>query len=125
MLHEVFASLLDRPEQFRGESSMTTWLYSVTTHACLNRLRNARTRARLLAIPTGERTEQPSASVDDGVLVRELLARVPAELAAVAVYYHVDEMTQDEIASVLGCSRRHVGDLLERLEDRLRGEEVA
>jgi RNA polymerase sigma-70 factor (ECF subfamily) len=125
MLHEVFASLLDRPDQFRGESSMTTWLYSVTTNACLNRLRNARTRARLLAIPSGGRSEQPAASVEDGLLVRELLARVPQELAAVAVYYHVDEMTQDEIAAVLGCSRRHVGDLVERLHDHVRQSEVA
>src|SRR5262245_9365437 len=49
VLHEVFASLLARPEQFAGKSSVTTFLYSATTHLCLNRLRDGATRARLLA----------------------------------------------------------------------------
>jgi RNA polymerase sigma-70 factor (ECF subfamily) len=33
-------------------------------------------------------------------------------------------MTHEEIAVVLGCSRRHVGDLLERLHTALREMEV-
>jgi RNA polymerase sigma factor (sigma-70 family) len=121
VLHEVFASLLDRPGQYQGASALTTWLYGATTHGCLNLLRNQRSRARLLAArsdaedaigspPTAERL----------VILRDLLARVPEELARVAVYYYADEMTHDEIATVLACSRRHVGDLLERLHERMR-----
>jgi RNA polymerase sigma factor (sigma-70 family) len=48
VVHEVFASLLERPEQFAGRSKVLTWLYSATTHACLNRLRNDATRRSLL-----------------------------------------------------------------------------
>ncbi len=36
-----------------------------------------------------------------------------------AVYYYLDEMTQDEIAALLGCSRRNVGRMLARLHDQL------
>jgi DNA-binding transcriptional regulator LsrR (DeoR family) len=32
----------------------------------------------------------------------------------VTIYHAIDGMTQSEIAEVLGCSRRHVGHLLER-----------
>ena len=46
VLQEIFASILDQSAAFRGESSIVTWLYSATTHACLNRIRNKKTRAR-------------------------------------------------------------------------------
>src|SRR4051812_31435375 len=47
-LQEVFVSLAARPEQFAGRSAMTTFLYSATTHLCLNRLRDQRRRRALL-----------------------------------------------------------------------------
>jgi DNA-directed RNA polymerase specialized sigma24 family protein len=49
-----------------------------------------------------------------------VLAQLPPELAEVAIYFHCDEMTQDEIAALLACSRRHVGHLLERLHNMMR-----
>jgi len=116
-LQEVFASLLERPEQFEAQSAITTWLYSATTHLCLNKLRDARTRARILrerVAPAGEASAPNVAEA--GVEVRDLLAKLPAELATAAVYYYLDDLTQEEIAGLLGCSRRHVGDLLERLK---------
>ena len=109
-------SLLARPEQFDGRSHITTWLYAVTTHACFTRLRNRRTRERLLR-------ERPApaapavASSERTALVRQWLQRLPDERALVAVYSFVDEMTQQEIADQIGGSRRRVGDLLKRIED--------
>jgi RNA polymerase sigma-70 factor, ECF subfamily len=35
------------------------------------------------------------------------------------VYYHLDRMSHAEIAELLGCSRRHVVNLLERVSRRL------
>jgi RNA polymerase sigma-70 factor (ECF subfamily) len=119
VLQQVFVSLIDRVDQLRGGAAPTTWLYAATTHACLNLLRNARTRTRLLA-------DGPSAaphselSPESSSILRDLLARVPDDLVQIAVYYYGDEMTHAEIASVLGCSRRHVGDLVERLHALVR-----
>src|SRR3954469_15172668 len=48
VLQDVFVELQRKGERFEGKSSISTYLYSVTTHACLNWLRNRRTRARLL-----------------------------------------------------------------------------
>ena len=113
---EIFLSLLARPQQLDGVTRITAWLYGATTHHCLNVLRNRRTRTRILAaldpVPdaSGARGEQL-------VRVRALLERLPAPLGEVAVYYYVDEMTHEEIAAVLGCSRRRVGYLLARLHE--------
>lgn len=114
-LQEVFVSLLHRPEQFHGKSALTTFLYSMTTNLCLNRIRNQKNRRRLLdekvapATPSGA-----SGQAEQTLLLRQLLARVDPELAEVATYYYMDEMTHAEIAEVIGCSRRQVGNLLER-----------
>jgi RNA polymerase sigma factor (sigma-70 family) len=114
-LQDVFLSLARAPRQFDGRSSMTTFLYSVTTHLCLNRLRDHRRRAAIL------RSEAPvvsgRADAPDGeraAILRQLIARMPEELATPAVHHYFDEMTHEEIAELLGCSRRHVGDLIER-----------
>ncbi|MBP9113542.1 MAG: sigma-70 family RNA polymerase sigma factor [Polyangiaceae bacterium] len=121
LVQEIFLGLLEREEEFRGQSSLTTWLYSVTTHACLNRLRDSRNRARLLKenidSKEGSETDRGPARSE----VRQTLERLPEDLCAVAIHYFLDEMTHEEIAEVLGCSRRHVGNLLVRLEAHVQG----
>jgi RNA polymerase sigma-70 factor (ECF subfamily) len=127
VLQEIFTSLLHRPEQFQGKSTMTTWLYSATTHACLNRLRNRKRRAKLIdrQVKPQLQTSEP-ARAEERLAAREILARVSEDLAQVAVYYYFDQMTHAEIAEVLGCSDRQVGNLLGRfLEAARRQERVA
>jgi RNA polymerase sigma-70 factor (ECF subfamily) len=126
VMHEVFLSLLDDPTQFEGRSSLTTWLYAATTNRCLNRLRDGRLRLRIVS----ERGEtMPVASsihhIEDAVQLRQLLTQLPADLATVAVYYFGEQMSHDEIASVLKCSRRHVGNLVERLGTAIRALEAS
>lgn len=125
VLQDLFVSLLEKPDQYAGGSTLYTYLYGATTHACLNRLRNQRNRARLL----GERRDpEPGHAEHEGdtlLRVREVLAQMPDDLAQVAVYYFVDGMSHQEIADLLGCSRRHVGNLVVRVEDWGRSREEA
>jgi RNA polymerase sigma-70 factor (ECF subfamily) len=120
VLHDVFTSLLQDPTQFAGLSSAMTFLYRMTTNAALGRLRSRRTRARLLAQSYAGRTEPTQPSPEGLVELRAWLLGLPEELARVAVYHHLDEMTQEEIAQVLGCSRQWVGKLLAQLVERER-----
>jgi RNA polymerase sigma factor (sigma-70 family) len=117
ILHDVFASLLERPGQFSGHSSVMTFLYSMTTHHALGRLRRDRTRLRLLESnhdPEGRVVTPPGQARAE---LREMLLALPEELATVAVYYYLDEMTQEEIAEALGCSRQWVTKLVARLKE--------
>lgn len=122
VMQDLFVSLLERPEQFDARSSLSTFLYSATTHACLNRLRDVRNRMRLIegrgiaAPQSALATARSHEHADALVLLRQVLTQLPPPLAEVAVYYFVDELSHHEIAKLLGCSRRHVGDLVERLQ---------
>jgi RNA polymerase sigma-70 factor (ECF subfamily) len=123
-LQEVFLALLERPGQFAQRSTLLTWLYSTTTHLCLNRIRNDKTRARILGENAEYLVSATTVRPEPIAQVRQLLGQLSDDLSAAAVYHYMDEMTQDEIAKTMGCSRRHVGNLLQRLRTILRNEEA-
>lgn len=126
IVQEIFTYWLEHPKAFGGRSQLTTWLYKVTTFRCLNRMRNHRRRE--IALKRQGSSEgpisQPRSNIapDDQVILNELLSTLSEELAAVAIFSHVDRMTQSEIAEVLGCSRRKVSDLLSRVRKMIQME---
>ncbi len=118
VLQEVFMRVIDKLDTFRGDSSMVTWLYQLTTRYCLNRLRNEGRRKDLWA----EHSEavywsQPTstASQERSALLSELWKHLDEDLVTIGIYYHLDGMTHAEIARIMGCSRRTVGNRLEEL----------
>lgn len=127
VVQDVFLSLFERPDQYAGRSALTTFLYGATTHAALNRIRNWKNRTRLLSeFVRGEQRETDTRMTPEELaFLRDLLSRMPEALAEVAVHHWMDELTHDEIARIMGCSRRHVGDLLERVREWVRAEEQA
>lgn len=114
-MQDLFVSLIERPERFRQESAPSTFLYAASTHRALRRLRDRKNRRRLLEekmSPEGPANAAPG--TDDWILVRRVLNHVPEKLATVAVFRYLDGMTREEIGACLGCSSRHVGNLLEK-----------
>lgn len=115
VVHDVFVRLFER-DDLRG-SDMSAYVYGAITHACLNQLRNQRTRARLLRDHgSTSLAHDPGASAEAKLIARTTLAELPEPLAQVAIYYYVDELSHREIATLMGCSHRHVGNLLVRLK---------
>jgi RNA polymerase sigma-70 factor (ECF subfamily) len=86
------------------------WIYRVATNYCLNELRNRRARPiPSLALP--ELAEPPGVTerrLDDRDLARRLIEHARPKLRAVAWLYHVDGFEQEEIAAIVGVSRRTV-----------------
>jgi RNA polymerase sigma-70 factor, ECF subfamily len=99
---EVFLRLLRSLPEFE-QASPVTWLYKVTTNHCLNLIRDEQRRRELLAIHVAHApdTQMPSS-------LSVLLRGFPEELREIAVYYFVDEMSQEKIAEILGISQRTV-----------------
>lgn len=114
VVHDVFLSLLQNPAQYAGKSSLAAFLYSAVTHACLNRIRNRRTRDRLIASNPPPRAASPL-DAEQQLDLHCALRDLPDEVAQVAIFYYLDALTHDEIAQIMGCSRRQVGKILERL----------
>lgn len=78
------------------------WLYRTTTNCCLNRIRGRRRwHAFLRALP-------PEPAATASLPVQVLLKGLPSHLQEIALYYAFDEMSQQEIALVLGVSQKTV-----------------
>ncbi len=119
-LQEVFLRVITRVETFERRSSIATWLYQVTTNYCLNRLRDGKRRDELLREQGEARSYlgQGPADAADIALVRQLLGRAGEAEARAAVHVHLDGMTHDEAAEIMGVSRRTVGNLLDRFREQ-------
>lgn len=125
IVQDVFVSLLQAPEQYSGKSRLATFLYSAVTHACLNRIRSRRTRERLSSQSVSSPESAVPLDAEQRMVLHSALRELPEELAQIAIYYYVDELTHDEIGEIVGCSRRRVGKLLERLSAHPANKELS
>lgn len=118
---EIFIRAFRSAGSFRQQSQMTTWLYQIATNYCLNLIRDRSRRAALhdehVAPLTDDACRPEPVRPDDVVLLRRLLADADERQAAAAVYVFLDGMSHEEAASVLGVSKRTVGNLLERFQE--------
>jgi RNA polymerase sigma-70 factor (ECF subfamily) len=108
------------------------YLYRAVTNRCLNLVRDRGTRARLLEREPASAAPVGRVRLDDEVVGLGLLAALVDRLdeghLQVLVCRFVDDMTQDEISSHLGVSRKTVGKRLDRIRDAvtvLRSEEAS
>ena len=119
--------------EFRGDSSLSTWLYAIASRLCLNRLASAEYRiARsrdagsvddLIGLeeePGGdlERTEREAA-------LRRAIGELPEERRIVVVLRDLEGLSYEEIATALGLELNTVRSRLHRarleLKDKLEG----
>ncbi|MBX7101562.1 MAG: RNA polymerase sigma factor [Myxococcaceae bacterium] len=111
---DIFLKAMKGLARFQGKSQLTTWLYEITTHHCLNHLRDLRRRGELHEAHLSPPAEDAAPRAFDLALLRRLLARADEREAQAAIYVFVDGMSHDEAAALLQVSRRTVGNLVER-----------
>ncbi len=123
VLQEVFTRVIVRQASFRGDSAPATWLYQVTTRHCLNRLRDRTRRDELWNERGGVYWSGAVSSADQEARARLAQAwrHLDDQLVTIGIYYHLDGLTHERIAELVGCSRRTVGNRLAELAERTRG----
>ncbi len=123
VLQDVFVTAISQKSALEEKGVTMSWFYKVATNRSLNKLRNTGNRRSLLRsvgsaqddIDQTRRTAEQQTAHE----AKSLLASLPEDLAEIAVYYYLDEMTQAEISSLLKCSRRNVSHKLARTKETL------
>lgn len=119
--HEIFLRVLEKAHTYRGEASPTTWLYQITTRHCLNRLRSNRRRATALSLYSDDPwAAPPSTDPDARLFLAQAWATLDPELALIGIYAFVDDLSHQQIADLIGVSRRTVGNRVDDLKAHLR-----
>jgi RNA polymerase sigma-70 factor (ECF subfamily) len=93
---DVFLKIWTALPGFRGESSISTWIYAVARNTCLTR------RQRENAHPTIELDEtipgnEPSSDAD----LRRVIARLPEKYRDVLVLFYLEDRSYEQVAEAL------------------------
>lgn len=118
---EVFVKLIRDMSKLADRETVLPWMYRVATNHCLNARRNAGRHGEASEAPPLElaaSTEENT--LPDRQLVQVILSRFDLATQSVAVGVLVDGMEQEEVAEVLGVSRRTVARKLARFLDLAR-----
>jgi RNA polymerase sigma factor (sigma-70 family) len=118
---EVFLRIVEKLDGFRGEASPVTWIYRIATNVCLDELRRQARKPTLELTPElAEALGDPQASAEQRAIHRDHLAvlfrKADAVDLQILVHTHLDGMTQEEVAEVMGLSRKSVWTRLQRLQ---------
>src|SRR5207249_2071237 len=117
----VFLKVVERGQTFRGESSALTWLYGIATLHCLQQLRNRARHERRLRAEGQSRSEAQPPTLDERLTVLALLDGADEALQQMVFLRHVDGMTVEEVAEVVGFSRKTVTRKLQAFAISARG----
>lgn len=104
---ETFIRAFQRLEQFRGESSLATWLHTIAVSVALNGMRKVK-RLRFRTESMDSAAELPAKGTSGG-LTSDLRSRLHAAIDALSeklrpvfVMHDVEGYTHEEIAGALG-----------------------
>ncbi|MEQ1567535.1 MAG: RNA polymerase sigma factor [Myxococcota bacterium] len=119
VVQALFIDLIDA-----GRADVTLgYLFRAATHRCLNRLRDVRRRAQLLErhgeVVLGGTVPPVDGRVLDLDLLVRLLDQLDEETSEILVLRYLDRLEHQEIADLVGRSRRTVGTRLADIRSRL------
>jgi RNA polymerase sigma-70 factor (ECF subfamily) len=117
---EVFMRVMRAGGKVPADPTPTAWLHCVTTNFCLNQLRDRKRQSALLALQY-QQVIAVESSGEARVALQQIVRHVPAQLQEVAVYFFIDELTYDEIARLMGVSRRTVSNRLAEFREQMEG----
>lgn len=117
-VQEVFERMVKHAADFRREANPMTWAYRITTNICLNVIRGRGFRE---PVESEDELHVEGAGLD-GLEARNLLKRWLTHLSEreleVATLLFIDGLTQDEVATTLGLSRKTIGREVEALRGK-------
>ena len=132
---EVFVEVFKSVHGFRGESSLSTWIYRMTVNRSLNRLRSRKRKGIFQRIeaffqddadwtnePEADCSIHPEAVVgnrETAEALQQALDCLPDNQRTAFVLYHYEDLAYKEIASVMKVSLPSVESLIHRARKNL------
>jgi len=141
LTQDAFLRALNSWDSYRGEAPERIWLLRIARNICLDHLRSPRARAAAAAVsldvtgddgaePPGRpvpSSGEPPPSVEQAALqaemtecVQQFVLSLPETLRTPLILHDLQELTNEEIAQVIGCSLQAAKMRLHRARGKLR-----
>lgn len=105
--------------QFRGQSSLGTYLVVVARRVAVRKLMKMRKGATKRLIAEVVDDDEPMA-IEDTELVKQMLSQMPEPEATAIRMFHLEHKTYGDIGQTIGMPENSVGPLLSRARRRMR-----
>jgi RNA polymerase sigma factor (sigma-70 family) len=131
---EVFIQVYKSAHQFRGESSISTWLYKITVTKSLDLIRSKKRKKRFAFVTglfghSGEQLydapdlHHPGVVLDkkeDAALLFSMIAKLPETQKTAFILNKLEGLAYAEIAAIMEISESAVDSLLQRARQNLK-----
>lgn len=135
LTQECFVSVYNNIRRFRGESSLSTWIYSITVNTCKNRLKSADRKRALKTVSLKDKVLESRADNSSPVRmferkelensIQNAINSLPDDWREVVVLRDIEELAYEDIATILKCEIGTIKSRLHRarmeLKDKLKG----
>ena len=118
VVQEVFEKMLSMGDKFRGEAQPMTWAWRITTNLCLNHLRSRKLREPKLRLVRDDEPSDDQEATEVRQLLEVWLTHLDEREQEIATLLFIDGLTQEEVADVLGLSRKTIGREVEQLREK-------
>jgi len=131
LVQETCVRAIQAVESLRLGSNMKSWLFTILRNIWLNRLRGQRTAPKMVELDGDESTAQTAVAATkdphalyvskvERELVREAIQQLSREFREIIVLREYEDLSYQEIASILGCPAGTVMSRLGRARSKLR-----
>jgi len=117
---EIFLKTWRALPGFRGQSSVSTWIYAIARNTCLTRRRMEGAR-RVFSLDEARAAEIPSHQSPDGpgADLRAQIARLPPKYGSVLVLFYLEDRSYQQVALALDLPLGTVKTYLHRAKKEL------
>ncbi|MBN2530940.1 MAG: sigma-70 family RNA polymerase sigma factor [Deltaproteobacteria bacterium] len=132
LLQEVFITVFKKIDSFRGESSLSTWIYRIATNHCINRKKYLSRRKHYAKSSFSELTEKEQSETGSGItqnlprpdemaegkqmelLIQHAISSLDDEYKVVLILRDVQNLSYEEIEQILNVPAGTVKSRLHR-----------
>jgi RNA polymerase sigma-70 factor (ECF subfamily) len=119
MVQEVFIKVWERHDFFKQECQVSTWIYRITVNVCLTEIRRQKNYAnRLTKLDPPAESCSENKQEESAILFR-CIARLKESDRVLALLI-LEDLTQEDIAQILGLSDVNARVRIHRLKDKLK-----
>lgn len=125
---EVFMKLYESIDHFRGESSLSTWIYRISVHKALDKLRSAKTKRRFAVFVPWIQAEpeepfyHPGLMLDkkeNGAVLFKAIQKLPSNQQIAFTLIKVQGMNYEEVSQIMKISVKAIESLISRAKVNL------
>lgn len=106
VLQEVWLKVVRSIRKLKNPGSLKPWLYAITHGIAVDRIRRDYSREKVegAQIEDFDQAAEPLFTKEDAAAIHEALSQIGVKHREVLVLHFLQDLSIDEVASVLGCS---------------------